>query len=294
MHISHQLIQYLQESLSVTLNVEIEIRKVTQVNGGSINHVYQLHTSHYSFLLKLNSKYTYPKMFELEAAGLQAISDTGTIKTPEIVLCNSYENQSFLLLEWIETITPSSRSSALLGEQLAAMHKSSNAYFGFMHDNYMGSLPQSNTRRSTWADFFIVERLQPMVRLALNKNLLSPADADDFERLYKQVPQLFDEEAPSLLHGDLWSGNYIIDVEGKPYLIDPAVSYGHREFDMAMTTLFGGFEKDFYQTYNESYPLATGWQQRVDLWNLYTLLLHLNLFGKSYLNRVKSALQQYL
>jgi protein-ribulosamine 3-kinase len=235
-----------------------------------------------------------PRMFEYEASGLEAIKSSEAIATPEVILYSEFNNYSFLILDWIETKMGTAESARLLGLQLAAMHRCTVQHFGFKHNNYMGSLPQLNTRHTTWTNFFIQQRLQPIVGIALNKKLLTAADADNFEKLYHRLPQLFNEEAPALLHGDLWSGNYLINIKDKPYLIDPAVSYGHREFDIAMTTLFGGYAKDFYQAYNEAFPLARGWQQRLDLWNLYPLLLHLNLFGKSYINRVKSALQHYL
>jgi len=133
-----------------------------------------------------------------------------------------------------------------------------------------------------------------MVSLAVDKRLLEYADAVNFEKLYAKLPELFDEEAPALLHGDLWSGNYLTTPADEPYLIDPAVYYGHREMDVAMTSLFGGFSNEFYQSYNEAFPLAKGWQQRTDLWNLYPLLVHLNLFGAGYLGRVRDALNRYL
>lgn len=116
----------------------------------------------------------------------------------------------------------------------------------------------------------------------------------DFEKLYQKLGEFFEEEKPALIHGDLWGGNYLISSAGKPFLIDPAVSYGFREFDLAMTQLFGGFSDGFYQAYQEEFSLQADWQQRMDLWNLYPLLLHLNLFGLSYLRQVRSALEKFI
>jgi protein-ribulosamine 3-kinase len=158
----------------------------------------------------------------------------------------------------------------------------------------MGSLPQSNKKHESWADFFIAERLMPMVKMAIGKRLLDNADAAKFDKLYKNLPGIFDEEAPSLIHGDLWGGNYLVDIDENPYLIDPALTYGHREFDIAMTTLFGGFSNEFYGAYRESFPLAKGWEGRIDLWNLYPLLVHLNLFGMWYLGQVRGCLGRYV
>lgn len=174
------------------------------------------------------------------------------------------------------------------------MHTHSAEAFGFDGDNYMGSLKQSNIKHDTWAAFYTGERLMPMVKIAVDNCLLSNRDEQFFEKLYARLPGLFEEEKPSLIHGDLWSGNYIIANDDAPYLIDPAVSYGHREFDIAMTTLFGGFGRQFYRSYHESFPLAKGWEQRLDLWNLYPLLLHLNLFGAGYLGQVRDGLAGYV
>lgn len=264
------------------------------VGGGSINAVYCLQSAQNKYLLKVNDQHRYPLMFAKEAVGLNVIAATQTIKTPKVLAQGDFEATSFLLLEWIDTQSATAAGSALLGKQLAQMHRVTADGFGVDADNYMGSLPQSNRKHKTWADFYINERLKPMVKLAIDKGLLSRQTGSDFDRLYKKLPKLFAEEQPALIHGDLWSGNYLIDTDDTPYLIDPAVTYGHREFDIAMTTLFGGFDDEFYTTYNESYPLAKGWEGRIDLWNLYPLLIHLNLFGSDYLEQVEDNLAQYV
>ena len=294
MAISKEFTLYLEQRLNGVLNVDLKLKHVSSVSGGSINAAYCLHTTAGDFMMKRNNKDAYPNMFACESAGLATISKTQTIAVPKTVLLDEFEEDDFLILEWIEADRTKPVASKLLGQQLAAMHRHTANLFGLDTDNYMGSLPQSNRRHDTWASLFINERLQPMVKLALSKELLNLKDEQAFERLYKLLPELFEEEAPALLHGDLWSGNYLISVNQKPYLIDPAVSYGHREVDIAMTTLFGGFGREFYEAYQESFPMANGWQQRLDLWNLYPLLLHLNLFGSSYLAQVKQCLQRYL
>ena len=293
MGLSQALSAYLQTALTAHENREVYLHKATPVSGGSINETYCLHTSAGKYMIKINNRVAFPSLFALEAAGLGAIQQTHTIATPQVKFYGDFDDQSFLLLEWIETGPTTAAASALLGQQLAQLHRNSNPLFGLNADNYMGSLPQSNRRHGRWCDFFVQERLLPMVNMALSKGLLTANDGADFEDLYARLPQLFEEEPPALLHGDLWSGNYLINSTGQPYLIDPAVSYGHREFDIAMTTLFGGFNKEFHEAYNEAFPLAGGWQQRLSLWNLYPLLFHLNIFGKTYLNQVKVALQTY-
>ncbi|PJJ79512.1 fructosamine kinase family protein [Mucilaginibacter auburnensis] len=264
------------------------------VSGGSINIAYELQTATGKYFLKVNHKTLYPGMFEAEAQGLQLMTQTGTVRVPSIILQGDAGNESFLLLEWIDSKRGSVQATTLLGTQLADMHRNTAERFGLDHDNYMGSLPQSNRKHNKWSDFFVQERLQPMVSMAVDKRLLEYADAGNFEKLYAKLPELFDEEAPALLHGDLWSGNYLTTPADEPYLIDPAVYYGNREADLAMTTLFGGFSNEFYLSYHEAFPLSKGWQQRTDLWNLYPLLVHLNLFGAGYLGRVRDAVNSYL
>ena len=264
------------------------------VSGGSINIAYELQTAGGKYFLKVNHKALYPGMFAAEARGLALLSQTKSVKVPTIVLQADAGNESFLLLDWVDAKRGSVQATQNLGVQLAQMHRNTADEFGLDHDNYIGSLPQSNRKHAKWSDFFIQERLQPMVSLAADKRLLEYADAGNLEKLYTKLPELFDEEAPALLHGDLWSGNYLTTLDDEPYLIDPAVYYGHREVDLAMTSLFGGFSHEFYRDYNEAFPLAKGWQQRTDLWNLYPLLVHLNLFGAGYLNRVRDAVKSYL
>ena len=264
------------------------------VSGGSINIAYELQTAGGKYFLKVNHKALYPGMFAAEAEGLKLLTQTNTVKVPVIVLQGDAGNESFLLLEWVDAKRGSVQATQNLGVQLAQMHRNTADEFGLDHDNYIGSLPQSNRKHAKWSDFFIQERLQPMVSLAADKRLLEYADAGNFEKLYTKLPELFEEEAPALLHGDLWSGNYLTTLADEPYLIDPAVYYGHREADLAMTSLFGGFSHEFYRDYNEAFPLAKGWQKRTDLWNLYPLLVHLNLFGAGYLDRVRDAVKSYL
>jgi protein-ribulosamine 3-kinase len=288
MAINNELLKHLEKEFNVTIS------KVESVGGGSINQVYCLYTAKEKYLLKLNNKHAFPGMFKAETEGLNIIRRTNSIYVPEVILQDDFENDSFLVLKWIKTKRPDSKSSALLGEKLAQMHQNTSKNFGEVADNYMGSLKQSNRSHATWVAFFIEERLKPMIEASINKHLINNIDIRNFERLYERLPGLFQEEAPSLIHGDLWSGNYLISVDNKPYLIDPAVCYGHREFDIAMTTLFGGFSNEFYEAYNHYFPLAKDWQQRLDLWNLYPLLVHLNLFGVGYLGQVRDCLTQFI
>jgi protein-ribulosamine 3-kinase len=288
MSIRQEILQLIERNLSTT------VTDSTAVGGGSINHAYCLATNAGKYFIKINSMDKFPGMFKAEAAGLTVIAATAAIRVPQVLLCDNAGNESFLLMEWIDARRSTAKASEELGRNLAQMHRRSADYFGLDYDNYMGSLPQSNKIHNNWADFFIEERLMPMVSIAMDKQLLTKGDIADFGLLYKNLSGLFDEEAPALIHGDLWGGNYLVDTNERPFLIDPAICYGHREFDMAMTSLFGGFSNEFYRAYRESFPLAKGWEGRIDLWNLYPLLVHLNLFGGGYLGQVRDCLRGYV
>ncbi len=294
MAVSKEFTAYIEQQLGRVLNDDIKLRHVSGVSGGSINYAYCLHTNRGNYMMKCNSHSLYPQMFVLEAEGLCVISNTQTVAVPQVVLQSHFENESFIIMEWIETARATPVAFKQFGRQLAAMHTQTALQFGLHTNNYMGSLLQSNRKTDSWAGFYTTERLQPMVKIAADLHLLTSRDVKNFEKLYQSLSGIFTEEQPALIHGDLWGGNYLINKENKPYLIDPAISYGNREFDIAMTTLFGGFNREFNEAYNEALPLAKDWQQRINLWNLYPLLLHLNLFGSGYLARVRDGLKQYI
>lgn len=278
----------------IELGLNASIKSIAPVTGGDINLAYRLQTTLGNFFIKINSRHKFPGIFESEESGLTAIRKTNAIAVPEVILQGATENETYLMLQWIDAGQSSGTSSQKLGRQLAQMHRNTSTQFGFKADNYMGSLHQSNKWHNSWAQFFIEERLEPMVKIAVNKNELVKSDMRQFNELYKKLPGLFTEEPPALLHGDLWGGNYLISTEAKAYLIDPAVSYGNREFDIAMTTLFGGFDRVFYEAYNQEFPLPPGWQQRLKLWNLYPLLVHVNLFGGMYARQVRENLSVFV
>ena len=269
------------------------ILNVMPVGGGSINQVYCLQTDSIKYLIKINDREIFPGMFNAEAKGLETIKKTRTISVPEVVLQDDFENESFLILEWIDNKRPTAKGSASLGEQLARMHQHTANQFGVVTDNYMGSLTQSNRSHQSWSEFFVEERLKPMVQIARHNKWISSSYVDKFDRLYERLPGLFEEEKPSLIHGDLWSGNFMCDGNSRPVLIDPAVYFGHRAIDLAMTTLFGGFDKSFYEAYRYHFPLPNNYLEQWDVSNLYPLLIHLNLFGSSYLHDIAVILKKF-
>jgi fructosamine-3-kinase len=199
------------------------------------------------------------------------------------------------VLEWIEARGSKSGAAEALGEQLAQQHRTPGEAYGLDHDNYLGSNQQINQPTSSWIEFFRDRRLGFQTELAQRNGYLTARRAARLERLIARLANWIDESIcmPSLLHGDLWGGNFLAGPNGEPVLIDPAVYYGDREAEMAFTELFGGFGTKFYAAYNAAWPLAPGYADRRDLYNLYHLLNHLNLFGEGYGGSVDAILQRY-
>lgn len=282
-----------EEALSLKYGKRLSVLNFSPVPGGSINACYRIETELSPFFIKINDVSKYPGMFTAEKKGLELLTLHSAFKVPELIILNEDESNSFLVLEFIEQETKNERSLRTSGNLLAEMHKQSSRQFGLDHDNYIGSLKQTNNFHDSWADFFIEERLSVQLKLAYDQDRLNRNVLASFEKLYKQLPDLFPSEPPSLLHGDLWNGNFIIATGGLPCIFDPAVYYGHREMDLAMTTLFGGFSDEFYQAYNENFPLEKAWKERTALCNLYPLLVHVNLFGGGYVREVEMILKRF-
>lgn len=269
------------------------IKKMVPLSGGDISKAYLVYTAGDRFFCKRNDSPESHKMFLAEREGLEAIAQTRTMRVPSVVGCGNLEVGSCLILEYIEPGHASTGAIKKLGHQLAALHSAEHAEFGWPAPNYIGSLHQSNRRTGHWASFYLKERLLPQLKLALNGNRLAKQEVPPAAKMMEKLQQFLPAIKPSLLHGDLWGGNYLISAEGIPYLIDPAVYYGHQEVDLAMTRLFGEFDAAFYLAYDESIPPDAGWQERTGLYQLYYLLVHLNLFGKSYYHSVQKLLRYY-
>lgn len=270
-----------------------EVERATPVGGGSINDCYRIDCAAGRFFLKVNVADRFPSLFEAEADGLRRLGANGGASVPQVVAYGEDHDDAFLLLEWIDPGQATAAGWAVLGQGLATLHRASNARFGLERDNYIGTLKQSNTPRDTWTAFLVDCRLEPLARMARDRKRLDMADGFRFERLYGRLDSLFPVEPPALLHGDLWSGNRLFSARGEPVLIDPAVYYGHREMDLAMARLFGGFDALFFEAYNEAFPLLAGWEERVPLAQLYPLLVHALLFGGAYANQVRDVLRRY-
>lgn len=273
-------------SLTTTLNIHT-------VGGGSINDAFHLETTTGSFFLKVNSSVQFPGMFEAEAKGLEFLDLPGVIRIPKVIFHDQRGDQAFLVLEYLESGPMEPDFWENFGQSIAMLHKFGGNYFGMEHENYIGSLVQHNKRHDDWVSFFRSMRLAPQVKMAMDAGKMPAQTARHFERLYHQLPEIFPRERPALLHGDLWSGNYMCGPDGKACIFDPAVYYGHREMDIAMTQLFGGYNQKFYDAYNEVHPLSPEWMDRIPICNLYPLLVHVNLFGGGYLASVQRIVEKY-
>ena len=280
-------------SLFPAIHSGSKIISTRPLSGGCINHVHQLVTTSGTFCIKYNLREAFPGMFESESLGLSTLERADEIAVPGVIITGASSRYSFIVLEYISSSRPIAGFMEDFGHSLARLHRHSADYFGFEADNYMGALPQVNHKHSEWVSFFREERLEKQVQIALAKGYLNEHDSGCFSRLYSRLPDLLCMEPPSLLHGDLWNGNYMVSATGKACLIDPAVYYGHREIDLAMTTLFGGFGPGFYSAYQEEFPLENGWQERFGIYNLYPLLIHLNLFGTSYLGSIREIIRRF-
>jgi fructosamine-3-kinase len=265
------------------------IKSTQGLSGGDINSVYHIKTNDDHFVIKVNDVDAFPGMFQKEANGLMVLRDTRSIDVPQVLGFGDFEDSTYLLLEYKESGIVDRQFWELFGHQLAALHRNSRESFGFDEDNYIGSLPQYNRNKKPASEFFIEQRLKPQFKMANERGF----NFNNLDAFYKQVEQLIPDELPALIHGDLWSGNYLVNSENKPCLIDPAVAYAPREMDLAMMKLFGGFDERMFQAYQESFPLENDFEERIPLWQLYYILAHVNLFGGHYYSRAKEIMAYY-
>ena len=285
-----------RQNVSRVLNIDKSdgLRDFSHSGGGCINPGGKLTTSEGTFFLKWNNARKFPSMFDSEARGLTLLQKSQAITIPKVIGVNDDSENQFILLEFIEQGPQRKSYWKDLGSRLASMHKATNQVFGLDHNNYIGSLRQFNDSSQNWIDFFINQRLNVQLKLAMDSGLVGSQLLKSFDSLYLKLGSLLPQEKPSLLHGDLWSGNIITTGNGEPCLIDPAVYFGCREVDLAMTRLFGIFPGEFYDTYMDRYPLLPGYEDRFELYSLYPLLVHLNLFGAQYSAPITSILSRFV
>ena len=283
----------LSELLSKALSKPVEVDELSSVGGGSISRAYKLKSSAGMFFLKVNEGESAGEMFDAEAKGLDLLREKSVFTIPQIISSHTEGNTAYLIMDFIDSSSRNNHYWQELGIKLAELHRHTNSSFGLLENNFIGSLRQQNDLAEDWSSFFIERRILPMVEMAIDRGLVTNAFVANIEQVSNRIVELMPEEPPAFVHGDLWSGNLMVDSQGQPCLIDPAVYYGHREMDIAFSHLFGGFEQQFYEAYQEAYPLDHGFDSRIDLYNLYPLLVHLNLFGRSYLGQIENILGRF-
>jgi len=277
--------------LAVEAALSVSIVGADRLSGGDINDAFAVELSDGRTVFVKTNDHAPPEMFPAEARGLAWLAEARALRVPEVLAAAP----EFLALEYIEPASPRAAFDEELGRGLARLHRFSAPSFGLDHENFIGRLPQSNATRPSWPEFYRSQRLEPQLRRAVDGGRASSAMQRGFERLFSKLEALTGPaEPPARLHGDLWGGNLHVGEAGEPCIIDPACYGGHREVDLAMMRLFGGFGAAVFAAYAEAYPLLPGHAERVPLYQLYPLMVHVNLFGGGYGASVESALGRYV
>jgi protein-ribulosamine 3-kinase len=288
----------IDQRISQATNHVFQGRRRSSLSGGSISQAFRVEGGGAQFFVKLHASSNLT-MFEAEAAGLQALAETQLLMVPEPVCWGVSGEYCYLVMSYLD-VAPRARSlpaEAVFGERLAQMHQQQkNSRFGWYRDNTIGSTLQRNSWHSCWLDFYRDQRLAFQLDLVARQGYASSKFMQKGERLLSNLAPFFSDYQPdpSLLHGDLWSGNVAMDVAEQPVVFDPAVYYGDREADLAMSELFSGFSGDFYAAYRQVWPLDVGYPVRKILYNLYHVLNHLNLFGRGYLAQAENMIDRLL
>ena len=289
----------IEQKISESTDQSFKLKNYVAITGGDINQAYRVEglideNKAVSFFIKMNHK-SQLDMFEAEAAGLKEIEKSAAIHVPHVICSGETNSNSYLVLENLSLSGGQGDAATRLGQQLANMHKKTSDQYGWSRDNTIGSTRQVNTYKKHWIEFWHEYRLGFQLKLAKQNGAGQSLDRKG-KKLLSELEEFFIDYKPeaSLLHGDLWSGNYGYLKSGDPVIFDPAVYYGDREADIAMTELFGGFPREFYSAYNEVLPLDKGYQQRKTLYNLYHILNHFNLFGGRYAMQAENMIEQLL
>lgn len=284
----------MQDLQNILNDCGFKVQHYEPVHGGDINDAYCLITASGKFFLKVNDRNKYPAMFEKEARGLDLLRKNSSFVIPRVIAQGTTDDKQYLVLQWLEKRSPEKGIWERFGQALAMMHQQSRKYFGLDEDNYIGSLKQINDQHENWSSFYAQCRIMPLVEILHNKNVVSSKDVKAAHAFCNKLENIFPAEPASLLHGDLWAGNYLIHSSGEPAIYDPAVYFGHREMDIGMTRLFGGFDQQFYNAYNHYYPLERDWQRRLPLSQLYPILVHAVLFGGHYVSSGLGIIKQFV
>ena len=294
-----KLLTALQQAIGTATGVALVKPRLEPVSGGDINRAQRIEdATGRRYFIKINDGSDSAKtlaMFESEKAALQEIAATATIRVPQPWCVGAAQDDAYLVLEWLDLQHLDEHAAVQLGEQLAALHRATSPTFGWQRNNTIGTTPQINTPSEDWAEFWQLRRLEPQLRLAALKGFRGRLQRLG-ENLLSDCPAFFAsyQPRPSLLHGDLWGGNAAALINGEPVIFDPASYFGDREADIAMTELFGGFPSDFRAAYRNAWPLDDGYAVRRDLYNLYHVLNHANLFGGSYAAQAERMVEKLL
>jgi fructosamine-3-kinase len=284
----------LRQALSDVLGTSVQ--QAQSVGGGCIAQATRIEAGEASYFVKYG-RGDVARTFPAEAAGLEALAEADPpLVVPEVLAVEPETDArpGFLLMGWIEEGRRGAGFWDDFGAGLATLHRHAAERYGFERDNFIGSTPQENGWMDEWPAFFRARRLAPQVALARKRGRWQSAWDAALDALYARLDELLPHDPPaSILHGDLWGGNYLVTADGQAALIDPAAYYGHREADLAMTELFGGYQSRFYEAYKAAWPLEPGYAERREVYNLYHLINHLNLFGSSYAGQVASILRRF-
>jgi fructosamine-3-kinase len=273
----------------------LDLTEILPVTGGCINQAFYVRTQKREYFVKVNQNVK-PDFFRREADGLNRLRNAQVISVPAVLgeFYDSKERVAVLILEWVQG-TENPHTEEWLGQGVARLHQTQGPAFGLEHDNYIGTLPQKNGWWDQWPSFYREQRLGVQLEWGKKVGTIPLSRSKKLEKLMERLDQFLPADvSPSLIHGDLWRGNWKVGTGGKPYLIDPAVCYAHSEMEMAFTELFGGFSERFYRAYTEIHPISPDYPERKPLYQLYYLLVHLNVFGETYGPAVDRILNMYI
>lgn len=284
--------QFIESILFENLGYNPEILDFQFFYGGNFNLAVRVKVKEGDFFIKWNQG-DHTGMFETEARSLELLGSTGALSIPKVVNFGKIVDKDYLMLEFLSTAHRQNDFWQDFGRKLAKLHLNTAPNYGLDYNNYIGALHQSNEWMNNGVEFFVEKRLRVQAGLALYERRITTELYERLMGFVQKLPSLIPNEKPSLIHGDLWSGNVMTDANGQVALVDPACYYGLREAELAFTTMFGGFDTSFYEAYHEVYPIENGFGDRIPIYNLYPLMVHVNLFGGGYLDAVEKIIKKF-
>lgn len=290
---SQEQYQFISAILAQHIGAGTQINDLQFFYGGNFNLAVRVKSGHSEYFIKWTQG-EHQGLFEAEAKNLQLIKNTGAIDVPSVLGVGNLDAKEYLMMECIQSAEKSEVYWSDFGHKLAHLHQNTGSLgHGLDYTNFLGAAKQDNTWESDGVQFFIQKRLKKQVDEAIYHRRISADMEKHFETLYEKLPNLIPNEPSALLHGDLWSGNAMVNAQGEITLVDPCAYFGLREAELAFTTMFGGFPTEFYEAYHQSFPIEKGFHERIPLYNLYPLMVHVNLFGEGYLPAVNKILASY-